>query len=85
MTETGSGVVYGGVALEGVEVRFGSGSAGQAKGGPVVLIRCPMQFRAYRDGADPTVTGPDGRGGWLATGDGGPPRRPGPAGRWTVD
>jgi O-succinylbenzoic acid--CoA ligase len=70
MTETGSGVVYDGVPLEGVEVAFGSGGDdGGAEG--EILLRCPMQLRAYRDGSDPTVAGPDRRGGWLATGDAG--------------
>ncbi len=57
MTETGSGVVYEGVALEGVEVRIEAGE---------VWIRCPMLLRAYRDGTDPKT--PDG---WFATGDAG--------------
>jgi O-succinylbenzoic acid--CoA ligase len=70
MTETGSGVVYDGVALEGVEVAFGSGGPGGGGEGEI-LLRCPMQLRAYRDGTDRTVAGPDGRGGWLATGDAG--------------
>ncbi|MGH9081711.1 MAG: class I adenylate-forming enzyme family protein [Acidimicrobiales bacterium] len=70
MTETGSGVVYDGVALDGVEVAIGSGRAGDGAPGEV-LLRCPMLLRAYRDGADPRIPGPDGRGGWLPTGDGG--------------
>jgi O-succinylbenzoic acid--CoA ligase len=57
MTETGSGVVYDGVALEGVEVDLRSGE---------VWLRCPMLLRCYRDGADPLT--PDG---WFATGDAG--------------
>lgn len=56
MTETGSGVVYDGVPLDGVEVRVD----GQGE----VHVRGPMLLRAYRDGTDPK----DG-GGWLATGD----------------
>jgi o-succinylbenzoate---CoA ligase len=68
LTETGSGVVYDGRPLEGVEIAFGSRSDG-AEG--EILIRCPMQLRAYRDDGEATVAGPDGRGGWLATGDGG--------------
>jgi O-succinylbenzoic acid--CoA ligase len=70
MTETGSGVVYDGVPLAGVELAFGAGGPGGGAEGEI-LVRCPMQLRAYRDGTDPTVRGPDGRGGWLATGDGG--------------
>jgi O-succinylbenzoic acid--CoA ligase len=81
MTETGSGVVYDGLALEGVEVAFDSGEDGGAGEGEI-LLRCPMQLRAYRDGGDPTVAGPDRAGGWLATGDAG---RLDGAGRLVVD
>ncbi len=56
MTETGSGVVYDGIPLDGVEVRIAAGE---------VHIRCPMLFRCYRDGTSPLVDG------WFATGDGG--------------
>ena len=70
MTETGSGVVYDGVPLEGVDVAVGTGRAGEGRAGEV-LLRGPMLLRAYRDGTDPRVPGPDGRGGWLPTGDGG--------------
>jgi O-succinylbenzoic acid--CoA ligase len=69
MTETGSGVVYDGVPLDGVEVSFRPGP------GPAppdeVLLRGPMLLRCYRDGTDPRVRGPDGTDGWLPTGDGG--------------
>jgi O-succinylbenzoic acid--CoA ligase len=54
MTETGSGVVYDGVPLDGVELRISAGE---------VHIRCPMLFRCYRDGTSPLVDG------WFATGD----------------
>jgi o-succinylbenzoate---CoA ligase len=57
MTETGSGVVYDGVALKEVEVRIDDGE---------ILLRCPMLLRCYRDGTDPRT--PDG---WFATGDAG--------------
>ena len=57
MTETGSGVVYDGVALKDVEVRIDAGE---------ILLRCPMLLRCYRDGTDPKT--PDG---WFATGDAG--------------
>jgi o-succinylbenzoate---CoA ligase len=57
MTETGSGVVYDGVPLDGVEVRVHAGE---------VQLRAPMLLRAYRDGADPRT--PDG---WFPTGDAG--------------
>jgi O-succinylbenzoic acid--CoA ligase len=58
MTETGSGVVYDGVPLPGVDVRLSP--AGE------VLLRGPMLLRAYRDG-----TAPLDKEGWLATGDAG--------------
>jgi o-succinylbenzoate---CoA ligase len=57
LTESGSGVVYDGVPLEGVEVRVVDGE---------VQLRCPMLLRSYRDGTDPRT--PDG---WLPTGDAG--------------
>jgi O-succinylbenzoic acid--CoA ligase len=64
MTETGSGVVYDGRPLDGVEVRIGdapgAGHAGE------ILLHGPMLLRAYRDGTSPL----DGDG-WLATGDAG--------------
>jgi o-succinylbenzoate---CoA ligase len=63
MTETGSGVVYDGVALDGVDLRLGDGHLG-AEG--EVLVRGPMLLRGYRDGADPRLAD-----GWLPTGDGG--------------
>jgi O-succinylbenzoic acid--CoA ligase len=73
MTETGSGVVYDGSPLEGVELAFrsfgGSTTLGAAEG--EVLVRAPMLFRCYRDGATGRVTGPDGLTSWFATGDGG--------------
>ena len=56
LTETGGGVVYDGVPLDGVEVR--ADDAGE------LHVRGPMLLRAYRDGTDPK----DG-GGWLPTGD----------------
>lgn len=56
LTETGSGVVYDGVPLDGVEVAIGP--AGE------VLLRCPMLLRCYRDGSTPVDAD-----GWLHTGD----------------
>ena len=56
LTETGSGVVYDGVPLDGVEVRIAADGE--------VHVRGPMLLRAYRDGHDPK----DGAG-WLPTGD----------------
>ena len=56
MTETGGGVVYDGVALDGTEVR--------AAGDGQLLVRGPTLLRCYRDGTDPRDAD-----GWLATGD----------------
>jgi len=71
MTETGSGVVYDGVPLDGVEVRLhpDGGDDGAVEG--EILLRGPMLLRAYRDGSSPLD--PDG---WLPTGD---------VGRWLDD
>ena len=55
MTETGSGVVYDGRPLDGVDVRIDDD--GQ------IHLRGPMLLRGYRDGGDPLVDG------WLPTGD----------------
>ena len=58
MTETGSGVVYDGVPLDGVEVRISDDGE--------IRLRGPMLMRAYRRADhddDPLVDG------WLATGD----------------
>jgi O-succinylbenzoic acid--CoA ligase len=77
MTETGSGVVYDGWPLEGVEVSFRSAQgAGVGVGVGVgvegeILIRAPMLLRCYRSGGDGRVVGPDGAQDWFATGDGG--------------
>jgi O-succinylbenzoic acid--CoA ligase len=57
MTETGSGVVYDGIPLDGVDVRAVDGE---------LHVRGPMLLRAYRDGTDPKDAD-----GWLATGDAG--------------
>jgi O-succinylbenzoic acid--CoA ligase len=55
MTETGSGVVYDGRPLAGVELHIVAGE---------VLVRGPMVAARYRDGT-PVVDA----GGWLRTGD----------------
>ena len=55
MTETGSGVVYDGVPLDGVDVRIVDGE---------IHVRGPMLLRCYRDGTDPKTAA-----GWLPTGD----------------
>ncbi len=81
MTETGSGVIYDGWPLEGVEVAFrpppgadtgqAARSVGSAIAGGEILIRAPMLLRCYRDGDDGRVAGPDGARDWFATGDAG--------------
>src|SRR5664280_734263 len=63
MTETGSGCVYDGRPLDGVEVRIGDGTVGTAG---EILVRGPLLLRAYRDGTDPRIAA-----GWFPTGDGG--------------
>ena len=57
LTETGSGVVYDGRALDGVEVGI-DGATGE------ISVRGPMLLRAYRDGTVPL----DAEG-WFRTGD----------------
>jgi o-succinylbenzoate---CoA ligase len=61
MSETGSGIVYDGVPLDGVEVAVGAVGAENE-----IRVRGPMLLRAYRDGSVPLDAG-----GWLATGDAG--------------
>jgi O-succinylbenzoic acid--CoA ligase len=71
MTETGSGVIYDGVPLDGVEVAIahfddeGGGDSGE------ILLRAPMLMRCYRDGTTGRVRGPDRSATWFATGDAG--------------
>lgn len=55
MTETGSGVVYDRVALDGVGLRIVDGE---------IHVRGPMLLRCYRDGTDPKSAD-----GWFPTGD----------------
>ena len=55
MTETGSGVVYDGYPLTGVDLRVIDGE---------IQVRGPMLLRSYRGGFDPKLDG-----GWLPTGD----------------
>lgn len=79
MTETGSGVIYDGLPLDGVELVIGraGGRAGRSGGGAgragatgaadgEIRVRGPMLLRAYRDGTVPL----DDEG-WFATGDAG--------------
>ena len=56
MTETGSGVVYDGVPLDGVEVEISADGE--------IRLRAPMLLRCYRDGTVPLDAD-----GWFATGD----------------
>lgn len=55
MTETGSGVVYDGLPLDGVEIKIVDS---------VVHLRAPMLLRSYRDGTNPLDNS-----GWFRTGD----------------
>jgi o-succinylbenzoate---CoA ligase len=71
MTETGSGVVYDGWPLDGVEVALSDHGTGGSGASGEILLRSPTMLRCYRDGSIPFVVGPDGTGGWLPTGDGG--------------
>ena len=56
LTETGSGVVYDGRPLDGVDVLVAADDE--------VLLRGPMLLRCYRDGSSPVDAD-----GWLHTGD----------------
>lgn len=62
MTETGSGVVYDGYPLAGVDVASREGE---------IIVRSPTLFRSYRNAPRLLTTGPDGRNDWFATGDAG--------------
>jgi O-succinylbenzoic acid--CoA ligase len=62
MTETGSGVIYDGVPLPGVDVASVNGE---------LCVRTPTLFRSYRHAARPQIVGPDGRDDWFPTGDAG--------------
>lgn len=55
MTESGSGIVYDGLPLDGVEVRIDDHDE--------IHVRGPMLLRTYRGGHDPKVEG------WYPTGD----------------
>ncbi|HLH47499.1 MAG TPA: AMP-binding protein, partial [Acidimicrobiales bacterium] len=59
LTETGSGVVYDGRPLDGVDVALAPGTG-------EIRVRGPMLLRCYRDGRRPLDAD-----GWLATGDAG--------------
>jgi o-succinylbenzoate---CoA ligase len=57
LTETGSGVVYDGLPLDGVDLRIVDGE---------IQLRGPMVLRAYRSGPSPFTAD-----GWFPTGDAG--------------
>ena len=76
MTETGSGVIYDGAPLDGVEIAIRDMPAeSDVPDGLLwegeILVRAPMLLRCYRDGSDGRVVGPDGERSWFATGDAG--------------
>ncbi len=56
LTETGSGIVYDGLPLEGVEIEIRDGE---------ICVRTPTLFRTYLNQQ------PEPRNGWFATGDAG--------------
>ena len=62
MTETGSGVVYNGRALRGVELCAVDGE---------IYVKSPTLFDKYRHGPRPRAMGPDGQDDWFPTGDAG--------------
>ena len=77
MTETGSGVVYDGLPLDGVESTSTSRSADGE-----ILLRGPMLLRCYRTASGDAVEPAANGDGWFATGDAG---RIGADGRLVVD
>lgn len=62
MTETGSGVVYNGRALRGVEIGAVDGQ---------ICVKSPTLFRSYRHAPRARIAGPDGQPDWFPTGDAG--------------
>jgi O-succinylbenzoic acid--CoA ligase len=66
MTETGSGVVYDGLPLEGVGLGI---DEPDHEGIGEVLVKGPMLLRSYRDRPAALTKGADGSAGWLRTGD----------------
>jgi O-succinylbenzoic acid--CoA ligase len=65
MTETGSGIVYDGLPLRGVEIFIAAEDEG---GFGEILVKTPTALRSYRNSDAPFLTGPDGEQ-WLSTGD----------------
>ncbi len=69
MTESGSGCVYDGVPLDGVEAAIRTDNSADAEsivthGTGEILLRGKVLLRCYRDGEDPKDSN-----GWFATGD----------------
>ena len=62
MTETGSGIVYGGIPLDEVLVSSIEGE---------LVVKSPTLFTRYREQDRRTIVGPDGSSDWFPTGDGG--------------
>jgi O-succinylbenzoic acid--CoA ligase len=66
LTETGSGIVYDGLPLDGVELDI---AAPDDQGFGEILIKSPTLLRSYRDRALPQVGGSLGNEGWFPSGD----------------
>jgi o-succinylbenzoate---CoA ligase len=64
MTETGSGVVYDGLPLEGVEIEIRPHREVSTPEWGEIWLRAPMLMRCYRDGTNPIDSA-----GWFPTGD----------------
>jgi o-succinylbenzoate---CoA ligase len=64
MTETGSGVVYDGMPLNGVEIQIRPHAEMSTPDWGQIFVRAPMLMRCYRDG-----TNPSDADGWFPTGD----------------
>ena len=66
MTETGSGIVYDGTALDGVSLHIVDSDE---DGFGEIHVASPTLLRGYRDRPAPFVKGPDGEHNWFPTGD----------------
>jgi len=64
-TETFGGVVYDGLALNGVSVRIAAPVGAPADEPGPIEVRSPTLLRCYRDGTDPVAA----NRGWFRTGD----------------
>jgi o-succinylbenzoate---CoA ligase len=70
MTETGSGVVYDGMPLDGVEIEIRPHGTETHTDPGEIWVRAPMLLRCYRDGRDSgNDRDPRDPQGWFATGD----------------